>query len=72
VVPVVVGGLIGGSLGGIATAVILVPWFNHLITRSRPAQPIARVRVGAGGPPRPLAPAAPPRIQRRDDAPQPR
>jgi hypothetical protein len=29
VVPVVIGGLVGGQLGGIVTFVLLVPWFQH-------------------------------------------
>jgi hypothetical protein len=62
-VPVVVGGLVGGSLGGVVTAAILIPCFGYLLRRSerergrpapdavRPIPVIARgdEPVGAGG-----------------------
>jgi hypothetical protein len=51
VVPVALGGLIGGQFGGLVTAVLLIPWFDRLVRRSQRSQrphrpaPAKRLRV---------------------------
>jgi hypothetical protein len=39
VVPIAFGGLIGGQVGGVATAVLLVPWFDRLVRRAERSVP---------------------------------
>jgi hypothetical protein len=38
-VPIALGGLVGGSLGGLVTAIVLVPWVSNLLGRRTPTPP---------------------------------
>jgi hypothetical protein len=37
VVPLAIGGLVGGRLGGLVTAVVLVPWLDRLLRGAAPS-----------------------------------
>ena len=33
VLPVIAGGIVGGPIGGVVTAALLIPWLDHLLGR---------------------------------------
>jgi hypothetical protein len=41
VLPIAIGGVVGGAVGGCVTAVLIIPWLDHLLRRGerRPERP---------------------------------
>jgi hypothetical protein len=65
-VPLVVGGIVGGQLGGLVAAAILIPWFGHLMRVSEHARASQISTVGRE-PDRMISLSKIPRIERRED-----